>query len=875
MNINNKLEKNKKIDIYVYVFLLIIPYIFYFNLFQNDGIWGAGDAQIQYIPFYKALRDTIRSGNFSGWIDGICLGVPFFESIVASIFYPLNWLFVIFDIQFIYNKFILLHFSIAGIFTYKYIKKMGYSWNIALLGGIVYMFSGALNCRKNHVNILHTIVWFPAIIYYYEKMYSDFRFRNRVLFAISLTIVVYCGALQHYLYIAITLFVYFLFKLYISKNKKEWIIKNIMSIGFSILLSLPIIIFMLDTLSGSAKDVVDYFNFASYSLPFKNLLTFIFPYIFGTHIVNEPYSIYANPYIGGGNLSEFGLYVGSITVIGALYISYRKFKENHIVKIWTTIMFISIILSIGGYIPILHRIMFIIPGYNLFRVPARWLFITDFAIVILFCEFLNSYFNVKLEKIKFRKIYYKIYFFTFYNIIFLTILNSRNIISMEIMQRITIFNSEICIPFILMTLYYFYIIFAEYNDKIRGLINTNNMILILATILIIDVWTFGFFHENILIEPDANNYLAEKIAEINEKDSRVWAIIDEDEYFFDGLGVNYNLYNNVRSINGYWGMSPKEQNLLLNFDSRGNNIYPHLLLNNPKLLGNLDTEFVAINKKNEQLLKTLKAAQESEEIFNEKSIILEKEQQTASIYTNIISVKPNTNYKIIFELNPNNEEEGTVIVDLYGNNYDKGSQEGAFRVDGNSKKIEFVINTGEFLETEPISIRAFTLDEAKISIENLQVIEMIDENYRYEIAYEDEKYIVFKIPDKYLSGKLSLDNDLNILNEDTEIEHSIEILEYRAGYLRANVISKETTNLIFNESYNKGWQVKIDGESADIKPVNGLIQGVSIQKGTHEVVFKYSPQHLRLNIYIYLISLIYIYGCYVFYKKSKDMKEED
>jgi uncharacterized membrane protein YfhO len=55
-----------------------------------------------------------------------------------------------------------------------------------------------------------------------------------------------------------------------------------------------------------------------------------------------------------------------------------------------------------------------------------------------------------------------------------------------------------------------------------------------------------------------------------------------------------------------------------------------------------------------------------------------------------------------------------------------------------------------------------------------------------------------------------------------------------------------------------GWQAYYDGNRTDIKPYLGMLQAVSIEKGTSIIKFQYVPYSFYIGLIISFITLVII-----------------
>jgi hypothetical protein len=81
------------------------------------------------------------------------------------------------------------------------------------------------------------------------------------------------------------------------------------------------------------------------------------------------------------------------------------------------------------------------------------------------------------------------------------------------------------------------------------------------------------------------------------------------------------------------------------------------------------------------------------------------------------------------------------------------------------------------------------------------------------------------------------------------------IVSDRPGKIR--IVTTATTKqlLVLSESYHKGWQAKIDGESSPVLRIYGDFMGCTVNAGVHTVEFDFNPQSLRVGTWLSALGL--------------------
>ena len=127
--------------------------------------------------------------------------------------------------------------------------------------------------------------------------------------------------------------------------------------------------------------------------------------------------------------------------------------------------------------------------------------------------------------------------------------------------------------------------------------------------------------------------------------------------------------------------------------------------------------------------------------------------------------------------------------------------------------------------------------------------------------------------------KNSIDlSDVAIVEDATNIQGYIEesqesdeicIKEYKANSVSVFCNMKSNGLLILSDLYYDGWEVYIDGEKQQIIRTDDILRGVYLEKGQHDVVFKYRPKPLIIGSIVSLCSII-VFFISIIMIKSKE-----
>jgi hypothetical protein len=85
---------------------------------------------------------------------------------------------------------------------------------------------------------------------------------------------------------------------------------------------------------------------------------------------------------------------------------------------------------------------------------------------------------------------------------------------------------------------------------------------------------------------------------------------------------------------------------------------------------------------------------------------------------------------------------------------------------------------------------------------------------------------------------------------------TIMLTEFEADHMKAEVNASARQLLVFSQIYYPGWQTKIDGQAAELRRVNVILQGVIVPAGQHTVELIFDPQSFWVGAAISLTTLL-------------------
>ncbi len=166
---------------FVTALFIFLPFIIY-----NRGMFVYyGDFNVQQIVFYTHAQEYITTGQ-SGWDWYTDLGANFIGSysfyLLGSPFFWLTLLFPTAAVPYLLAPLLMLKFACIAVSGYVYIRRFAKTDQMAMLGALLYAFSG-FNIYNIFFNHFHEAVWiFPLLLTALEE---EMTTKRRGVFALT------------------------------------------------------------------------------------------------------------------------------------------------------------------------------------------------------------------------------------------------------------------------------------------------------------------------------------------------------------------------------------------------------------------------------------------------------------------------------------------------------------------------------------------------------------------------------------------------------------------------------------------------------------------------------------------------------------------
>jgi hypothetical protein len=361
--------------------LALIPFIYFYPAILGKVTLAPGDGWGQIFGIRILIGELLAKGEGPFWNPYIFGGSPLLASLQPAALYPPTWIFAFLSPRAAMNLMVITTYHLALVGTYLFARRIGLNRSGALVAGVAFTFGGYMVVHLGHTSRIATAAWLPWILLAIEELYQRARWRWIALGAFFLALQTFAGEPQMNFYTYMVAGAYGLFSLTLREQQEQRFRSTVALVVMCVcgaMFSMAQLIPAREMLALGERASIGYDYFAGFSLPPRQTLGFLMPYFFGG-AASDPYAVTYwgewNPPETIGYVGLLPLLMGMVALIGA---------RNRQTVFWGLVAGGALLLAFGSYLPFdLYRVMYRVPGYNLFRASGRNLFEFTFAIGIL------------------------------------------------------------------------------------------------------------------------------------------------------------------------------------------------------------------------------------------------------------------------------------------------------------------------------------------------------------------------------------------------------------------------------------------------------------------------------------------------------------
>lgn len=353
--------------------LFLITIVFFSDILQNNGLFAERDLGPYFIPPRLFWVESLSAGQFPLWNPLNFGGHPFFATLQPGMLYPPNILFLFLPFHDAFNWIIIIHFFLAGAFTYALLCFLEAGRWASFLGAVIFLLGGYLLSLHSLLSALLSVTWLPLILLLFGRSLRFNSISNAVWTGGILAISFLAGGVETVLGICAALGLMTVFA---------------RSFGGSLLFGIKALVVTGFVFAGiTAIQLIPFLELSRLSIR-QNGLSYQEAIIWSASLSDFVSFLVPDPYGSLTDMSKYWLrqswlktlYVGGLPFfLMAIYLARPK-KINYF---WVVLGMVSLFFAMGGFNPLYPYLYQFVPGINKIRYPVKFLFLGMFALSIM------------------------------------------------------------------------------------------------------------------------------------------------------------------------------------------------------------------------------------------------------------------------------------------------------------------------------------------------------------------------------------------------------------------------------------------------------------------------------------------------------------
>lgn len=388
-------ERPGRADLAAVAGYLLLGSLFFWPILATNAILAGYDTVTIFYPHRALVAGALLGGRLPLWNPFHFLGAPLLANPQVAAFYPLNWPFFTLAPGPSLAYTMVLHIVLAAVFMYLFARlEMGLRRPGAWLAGLCFAFGGFVGQQTGHLNQVSVAAWLPLVLLLGARLWRRPSAPRAAACALVIGLQMLAGHTQEsYMILAalglyaahLSVSTYGVRRLLPMRRVaarpaitpagaagdppagRPWLQLGALAGAAALGMALAAVQ-ILPTLELSRLSI------RSGGLSFRQASSF------SLNPLDLPLSLLPN--VSAAAPNEMAGYIGTaallLAVVGA-FLSPRRREARFMV----ILAGVALLLALGRYTPVYWAAYYGLPGINLFRVPARWLFIYSFAVAML------------------------------------------------------------------------------------------------------------------------------------------------------------------------------------------------------------------------------------------------------------------------------------------------------------------------------------------------------------------------------------------------------------------------------------------------------------------------------------------------------------
>jgi hypothetical protein len=360
------------------VLLASLASLYFWPILDGRSLLTERDLSVFFIPPRVFWTEALMSGEFPLWNPYSYAGHPLFATLQPGVLYPINLLLLVIPFDLAFNWTIVIHYALAGAFTYALLRELRASASGALAGAFVFMLSGYLFSVHNVISTLFSVCWVPGALFTHIRALRKGSASYGVATAVVLSVMFLGGGIEILLGTLLVLFIVVIYPsvILVDGSARAGLVSRsglfamsvFLFLGLSAVQLLPFL-----ELAGQSTRAggLSFFEATTWSFGFKDFIQFYIPDPYGYGTSNDKY---------WSNQSWLKtVYLGAVPFLLA---SFFILKRGRRALPFTLVGIVFLILAMGRNTPFYQFFYDYVPFVGKIRYPVKFLFLPFLFIAV-------------------------------------------------------------------------------------------------------------------------------------------------------------------------------------------------------------------------------------------------------------------------------------------------------------------------------------------------------------------------------------------------------------------------------------------------------------------------------------------------------------
>ncbi|MCL2305974.1 MAG: hypothetical protein FWC43_11585, partial [Planctomycetaceae bacterium] len=161
------------------IFTTLLCIAFFWPVLFGQEQFAFRDTADFYYPLFEYVQSELQAGRLPLWMPYENIGQPLAANPVCSVFYPVKLIFFLpIDFVLAYHLFVIVHVWLAALTAYRLARHWKRSETAAVFAGLCYAFGGIVLFQHNNVPFLIGSAWLPEAIRAADRLLIACRHRT-------------------------------------------------------------------------------------------------------------------------------------------------------------------------------------------------------------------------------------------------------------------------------------------------------------------------------------------------------------------------------------------------------------------------------------------------------------------------------------------------------------------------------------------------------------------------------------------------------------------------------------------------------------------------------------------------------------------------